>query len=426
MTPFGINPYLLLVLLFLLGACLGRIVNLCIEEIPREERVGPAWRRVGRRLRHLWSRYHIPIFGVYLTRSSHSTFPYRRAHREALVELLNGVIFVLLYLAEVPLSSQATLQQSGLFSLYAPDPLVVNSWMTPVMLLNLRYAFHLVLIESLMVATFIDFDLKIIPDGATLPAMFIGVVGSFLFGLLYLVPVWFQEPSVVRLFGIYFPEQYRSSFIVEKVPQWVTLYPHLHGLAVSLVGLVVGGGVVWAVRIIGQWTLRQEAMGFGDVILMAVIGSFLGWQATVTVFVISPLCALLVVAVSIFFKQSREIPFGPYLSLGALLVLLGWPKIWPFMERICHLGPLLPILAIVMMVLLCVCLMTTQLVKWMLGIPLYYDEEWVEEWTPADQLTYQSGENVNETQGRWDLTRETHTRAGRGTQHYHQWKNGNR
>ena len=292
MTPFGINPYFLLVLLFVLGTCLGRIVNLCIEEIPREERVGPAWRRVGRRLRHLWSRYHLPIIGVYLTRSSHSTFPYRRTQREALVELLNGVIFVLLYLAEVPLSSQATLQQSGLFSLYAPDPLAVNSWMTPVMLLNLRYAFHLVLIESLMIATFIDFDLKIIPDGATMPAMFIGVVGSFVFGLLYLVPVWFQEPSVVRLLGIYFPEQYRSAFVVEKVPQWVYLYPHLHGLAVSLVGLIVGGGVVWAVRIIGQWTLRQEAMGFGDVILMAVIGSFLGWQATVTVFVISPLCAL--------------------------------------------------------------------------------------------------------------------------------------
>lgn len=424
MTPFGINPYFLLVLLFLLGICLGRIVNLCIEELPREERVGPAWRRVGRRLRHLWSRYHLPVIGVYLTRSSNSTFSYKRSQREALVELLNGVIFVLLYLAEVPLSGEATLQQSGLFTLYAPDPVAMNSWMTPVMLLNLRYAFHLVLIESLMIATFIDFDLKIIPDGATLPAMFIGVVGSFVFELLYLVPVWFQEPSVVRLLGIYFPEQYRSAFVVEKVPQWVTLYPHLHGLAVSLVGLIVGGGVVWAVRIIGQWTLRQEAMGFGDVILMAVIGSFLGWQATVTVFVISPLCALGVVAVSIFFKQSREIPFGPYLSLGALLVLLGWPKIWPLIERICHFGPLLPFLAIVMLLLLGACLMTTQMVKWMLGIPLHYEEEWVEEWTSADQLTYQSGENVNETQGRWDLTTNAHTRAGRGTQHYHQWKNG--
>ncbi|MFK7778663.1 MAG: A24 family peptidase, partial [Gimesia sp.] len=370
------------------------------------------------------SRYHIPIIGVYLTRSPNSNFPYKRSNREALVELLNGVIFVLLYLAEVPLSAQATLQQSGLFSLHAPDPLVVNSWLTPVMLLNLRYAFHLVLIESLMVATFIDFDLKIIPDGATMPALFIGVVGSFLFGLVYLVPVWFQEPSIVKLFSVYFPEQYRSFFIVEKVPQWVVQYPHLHGLAVSLVGLIVGGGVVWAVRIIGQWTLRQEAMGFGDVILMAVIGSFLGWQATVTVFVISPLCALAVVAISIFFRRSREIPFGPYLSLGALLVLLFWSKIWPFTERICHFGPLLPVLAIIMLILLAACLMVTQGMKWMLGIPLYIEEEWQEEWTSADTLTFQEGENVEENQGRWDLNTDSHTRAGRGTHYNHQWRNG--
>lgn len=424
MTPFGINAYLMLTLLFLLGTALGRIINICIEEIPREERVGAAWKRVFRRMRHLGSRYHLPIIGVYLTRSKSSTFSYRRSHREAFVELLNGVIFVLLYCAEVPLSAEALLQDSGLFSEYAPDLLTVKSWMSPVALLNLRYFYHLVLIESLMIATFIDFDHKIIPDGATMPALFIGVVGSFVFGVLYLVPVWFQEPSVVRMFGIYFPEQYRHYFIVEKIPQWVVAYPHLHGLAVSLVGLVVGGGVVWAVRVIGQWTLRQEAMGFGDVILMAVIGSFLGWQATVTVFVISPLCALLVVAFTIFFKLSREIPFGPYLSLGALLVLLGWPKIWPLAERICHLGPLLPILALVMMIMLVLCLLTTQLIKWMLGIPLYWQEEWFEEWTSADQLTYQSGENVNETQGRWDLKTDAHTRAGRGTQHYHQWKNG--
>ncbi|WP_298866989.1 A24 family peptidase [uncultured Gimesia sp.] len=424
MTPFGIDPNLMLVLLFLLGAFLGRIVNICIEELPREEKVGAAWKRVGRRLRHLGSRYHIPIIGVYLSRSRNSNLSYRRSHREALVELLNGVIFVLLYCAEVPLSGQATLQQSGLFSAYAPDPLAVNSWLTPVMLLNLRFAFHLVLIESLMVATFIDFDLKIIPDGATMPALFIGVVGSFLFGMLYLVPVWFQEPSIVRLLGVYFPEQYRSFFVVEKVPLWVAQYPHLHGLAVSLVGIVVGGGIVWAVRIIGQWTLRQEAMGFGDVILMAVIGSFLGWQATVTVFVISPLCALAVVAFSIFFKRSREIPFGPYLSLGALLVLLGWPKIWPLAERICHFGPLLPVLAIVMLIMLAGCLSITQGMKWMLGIPLYFQDEWLDEWTSADTLTYQAGENVEENQGRWDLNTDAHTRAGRGTNYHHQWKKG--
>ena len=41
---------------------------------------------------------------------------------------------------------------------------------------------------------------------------------------------------------------------------------------------------MWAVRIIGTLTLRQEAMGFGDVTLMAMIGAFTGWQSTLLIF----------------------------------------------------------------------------------------------------------------------------------------------
>ena len=55
----------------------------------------------------------------------------------------------------------------------------------------------MVLIESLVVATFIDFDLRIIPDGATLPAMAVGVLGGLLLGCVYIVPVWFQDINVL-------------------------------------------------------------------------------------------------------------------------------------------------------------------------------------------------------------------------------------
>ena len=55
-------------------------------------------------------------------------------------------------------------------------------------------------------------------------------------------------------------------------------------LLTALVGLVAGGGIVWVVRLIGAVALRREAMGFGDVTLMAMVGAFVGWQASLIVF----------------------------------------------------------------------------------------------------------------------------------------------
>ena len=65
----------------------------------------------------------------------------------------------------------------------------------------------------------------------------------------------------------------------------------------SFLGMAFGGGLVWAIRIIGTIALQKEAMGFGDVTLHAMIGAFLGWQAALLVFVMAPFAALLVVLI---------------------------------------------------------------------------------------------------------------------------------
>ncbi len=64
------------------------------------------------------------------------------------------------------------------------------------------------------------------------------------------------------------------------------------GLLTALVGMVGGGAMVWAVRIVGSAALRKEAMGFGDVTLMMMIGAFLGWQPTIFIFFIAPFAGL--------------------------------------------------------------------------------------------------------------------------------------
>ncbi len=96
----------------------------------------------------------------------------------------------------------------------------------------------------------------------------------------------------------------------------------------SLLGLAMGGGIVWAVRIVAGRALGTEAMGFGDVTLMAMIGAFLGWQAALLTFVIAPFTSILVALIQLIVSGEQKIAFGPYLCLGASILLIGWNWIW--------------------------------------------------------------------------------------------------
>ena len=81
-----------------------------------------------------------------------------------------------------------------------------------------------------------------------------------------------------------------GSVAIAKV--WSIGGPHWAGLGSGLAGIVIGGGLVWLVRILATAAMHQEAMGFGDVTLLAMIGAFLGWQAAVIVFFLAPLAAV--------------------------------------------------------------------------------------------------------------------------------------
>ena len=96
----------------------------------------------------------------------------------------------------------------------------------------------------------------------------------------------------------------------------------------AILGMAAGLGIVWSVRIVGQVALRQEAMGFGDVTLMAMIGAFLGWQAVIITFFIAPFAGVIIGIIQAVVRKENELAFGPYLSLGALIVVLFWDSIW--------------------------------------------------------------------------------------------------
>jgi len=135
------------------------------------------------------------------------------------------------------------------------------------------------------------------------------------------------------------------------------------GLITALVGMAAAGGLIWAIRIIASAVLRREAMGFGDVTLMAMLGAFLGWQACLIIFFFAPIVALIVGLIVLVLKRDNEIPYGPFLCLSALFVVIRWSSIWQWAELRFELGVLIPSIIIVCLVLLAVLLALLQVFK---------------------------------------------------------------
>jgi len=124
------------------------------------------------------------------------------------------------------------------------------------------------------------------------------------------------------------------------------LYPPLHemeswssGLTTSLIGLASGFGLFWVIRELGTAALKKEAMGFGDVKLMGMLGALLGWQAIIYITFFSALIGS-VAGVSLIALQRKgiksEIPFGPYIALAAFSWVLGGYRLWDAYLALMH------------------------------------------------------------------------------------------
>jgi leader peptidase (prepilin peptidase)/N-methyltransferase len=99
------------------------------------------------------------------------------------------------------------------------------------------------------------------------------------------------------------------------------------GLGHALLGAVVGFGVLWLVGAVGTWIFRKDAMGGGDIKMMAMVGAFLGWQGVLlTIFLGALLGTLIFVPISLI-KRGKLVPFGIFLSLGAAATALAGPAI---------------------------------------------------------------------------------------------------
>ena len=95
-------------------------------------------------------------------------------------------------------------------------------------------------------------------------------------------------------------------------------------------GLLVGGSLIWGTRILGTLVFGREAMGMGDVHILAAVGAVTGWQVSVLTFFAAPLFGLVWALHLLITRGKRELPYGPWLAVGALAVMLFYDGIVDF------------------------------------------------------------------------------------------------
>ena len=148
-----------------------------------------------------------------------------------------------------------------------------------------RYLLYTLFTSLLIVLTFIDIKYQIIPDEINI----IGMVAGLGFSAIF--------------------------------PQLQGQNTYLMGFLFSFLGLLVGGGIVYLVAVLGELAFKKEAMGGGDIKLMAMIGAILGWKLALLTFFIAPFFGSIIGLYVKYVKKEDIIPYGPFLALASITAL---------------------------------------------------------------------------------------------------------
>ena len=249
--------------IFIAGAIFGSFLNVLIYRLPRGQSVvspPSSCPHCGGRIRP-WE--NVPILSYLALRGRCAHCGARIPLRYPLVELLAGVIPVVLY------------ARHG----FGPE-----------------FALFWPLSCALIVMSFIDLDLRIIPDRMTLPGIVVGLVAAPLMG-------------VTTITG-------------------------------SLLGAVAGGGALYLIALLGDAAFGKESMGGGDIKLAAMLGAFLGWQAVLLLLFVAFLTGAVagIILVAVRGKDcDRAIPFGPFIAFGAVLAVTWGDTLLSWYATLTHL-----------------------------------------------------------------------------------------
>jgi leader peptidase (prepilin peptidase)/N-methyltransferase len=172
-------------------------------------------------------------------------------------------------------------------------------------------AFDLAFVASMVALIFIDAEHMILPNVITYPGV--------LFALLTRIIV----PYLVG------PAHF------DDLPQLLSLMPSLPVWLVSLIGAAIGalagGGSLWLMGFMWEKLRGVEAMGFGDVKMMLMVGAFLGWRLTVLTILLGAFSGSIAGIFVMYRRGSRNmqmmLPFGIFLGIGSIVSLLFGSRI---------------------------------------------------------------------------------------------------
>jgi leader peptidase (prepilin peptidase)/N-methyltransferase len=156
-----------------------------------------------------------------------------------------------------------------------------------------------------------------------------------LVALLWAASVWRFGVTDARTYLI--PDEYTLGGLVLGLG--LALRGGVDGLLAAAIGAAVGFGVLYAVAWIGELVFKKEAMGGGDIKMMAMVGAFVGWRGVLmTIFGGAALGAL--VFVPLHFVRPRLVPFGVFLAAAAALVYLWGDLAWAWYMRLAQPPPI--------------------------------------------------------------------------------------
>lgn len=251
-------------IIFIFGAIIGSFLNVCIHRMPQGKSiVWPGSHCPACEKKIPWHD-NIPFISWLLLRGRCRFCKAKISARYIIVELLTACVLVAFFRS-----------------------------------FGLTYDFFLYAIFScgLIVATFVDIKHRIIPDEISIG----GIILGFLFNVVRYFAPNSQPPTPNHIFD-------------------------------SLLGIITGGGIIYltgkAFDFVYFKLLKKppiqgetESMGGGDVKLLAMIGAFLGWQKALLTFFLAPFFGIVIGVINLAVKKEHTVPYGPFLSLAAMLSL---------------------------------------------------------------------------------------------------------
>ncbi len=256
--------------IFALGMIVGSFLNVCIYRIPKKiSLLWPGSSCIHCNTTIVWYD-NIPVFSYIFLKGRCRHCGHNISIRYPIVEIITGFIFWLLF---------HNIFIVGGESIYT-------------------YSLYTIFCCLLIICSFIDLKLHIIPNEVTYTGLILAPVASLL------------------CLGLHNPNS-SLKYFESGGNQWINSF------LASLMGIFIAAGLVFVCGVIGKIIFRKDAMGFGDVKLMGVIGGFLGWKLGVATFFLAPFLGLLFGIPKLFLKKEHVIPYGPFLSLAAFICILS-------------------------------------------------------------------------------------------------------